>query len=137
MVIISSDFKRAIETAQIMHSHFKLKNPIETDVGLRERDFGEFNCTPWKDALPIIIENDRVNPTQRVCGCEAVPEMVARVTRVLKSIEEDYSDRIVLIVSHSNPLQILWTMCNKVPLVERFTELKHFKNCDIREYKFV
>lgn len=137
MVIISSDFKRAIETAQIMHNHFKLSTPIKTEVSLRERDFGEFDCTAWKDALPIIIENDKINPSQRICGCESVSEMVDRVTKVLKTIEEEYADKIVVIVSHSNPLQILWAMCNKVPLVERFVELKHFQNCDIREYKIV
>ncbi len=137
LVIVSSDFKRAIETAEIMQSHFKPNTPIKTDVALRERDFGEFNRAPWREALPIILENDRVNPTKRVHGCEPVPEMVVRVMRVLKTIEEEYTDKIVVIISHSNPLHVLWAMCNRVSSTERFKDLKHFKNCEVREFKFV
>ena len=137
LVIVSSDFKRAIETAQIMQSHFKPNTPIKTDVALRERDFGEFNRAPWREALPIIRENERVNPTERVRGCEPVPEMVVRVMRVLKTIEEEYTDKIVVIISHSNPLQVLWAICNRVSPTERFKDLKHFKNCEVREFKFV
>ena len=137
IVVITSDFKRTFETAQFIHSHFKVKAPLRTDILLRERGLGEFHLRPWQEAYSVLLEQDRINPTQSVSGCETVSEMVVRVTRVLKTIEEEYTDKIVVLVSHGDPLQVLWAICNGVPPNERYDHLKNFRNCDIREFIFV
>ena len=135
MVIISSDFKRTMETAQIIHDHFKPKTPLQTETALRERGFGNFHFKPVKDTLSLVLKQDLEDPSVGVARGESVMEMVVRVTRVLQKVDEDYSDRIVVLVSHGDPLQVFWAICNGVPPNERFTHLKGFRNCDVREFK--
>lgn len=136
MVVITSDLKRTFETAEIIHGHFNVKAPLRKDPLLRERGFGEFNLGPWREALSLLLEQDKVNPTQSLCGCETLSEIVLRVSRVLKYIEEEYADKIVVIVSHGDPLQVLWAICNGIPPNNRYDNSNHFYNCEIREFKF-
>ncbi len=137
VVIIASDLKRTFETAEIIHSHLKVKAPLRKEPLLRERGFGEFNLGPWRETLSRLLEQDKVNPTQSLCGCETLSEIVLRVTKVLKTIEEEYSDKIVMIVSHGDPLQVLWAICNGVSPNNRYDIYEHFYNCEIREFKFI
>ncbi len=41
--VLTSDFTRARETAAIVHTALRLPVPVETDLRLRERFFGEHN----------------------------------------------------------------------------------------------
>ena len=62
-------------------------------------------------------------------------EMVVRVTRVLQKLDEEYSDEIVVLVSHGDPLQVFWAICKGVPPNERFACLNGYRNCEVREFK--
>ena len=68
---------------------------------------------------------------------ESFEDLEVRATRVLKMINEEYTDMVIVIVSHVDPLQMFWAICKGVPLKERFfSDLKHFKNCEVREFKY-
>jgi len=45
-VVVSSDFKRTRETAEILHAHLLAKTPIRFEKALRERWYGAFDMMP-------------------------------------------------------------------------------------------
>jgi hypothetical protein len=45
VIVISSDFTRARETAQIIHQRLRVRPPLALNVALRERFFGKWNGT--------------------------------------------------------------------------------------------
>ena len=135
MVIISSDFKRTMETAEIVHNHFKPKTPLQTETALRERGFGDLHFKPVKGNLSLVLQQDLEDPSQGLARGESVMEMVVRVTRVLQKLDEEYSDKIIVLVSHGDPLQVFWAICKGVPPNERFVGMNGFRNCEVREFK--
>lgn len=132
LVIITSDFRRARETAEIIHDHFKVKAPIRAETALRERGFGDLNLTKGNNAV-IVFEQDYIDPTHKLSGCESVTEMVLRMSRLVNDLDKEFNERIIILVSHGDPLLTLWAIFQGVPPNERLHHLKGFGNCDIRE----
>lgn len=132
LVIISSDFKRTVETATIFHQYFRVKAPLRLEAALRERGFGGYHLTSESNAVTIFTR-DYEDPTHKDKGCESLMEMVLRLSRLLQSLDEEYSDKILLLVSHGDPVLALFAVCSGIPPNERWTRLPHFTNCDLRE----
>ena len=132
LVVISSDFKRTVETATIIHKHFQVKAPLRLEPALRERGFGRYHLTSESNAITV-FKRDYEDPTHKDNGCESLMEMVLRLSRLLQSLDEEYTDKILLLVSHGDPLLTLFAVSSGVPPNERWTSLPHFANCDIRE----
>lgn len=132
LVIISSDFKRTVETARIIHEHFQVKEPLRLESALRERGFGNYHLTSETNAISL-FRRDYEDPTHKDSGCESLMEMVLRISRLLQSLDEEFSDKILLLVSHGDPLITLFAVCSGVPPTERWTRIPQFTNCDIRE----
>ena len=126
-MIISSDFKRTAETATIIHDHFQVKAPLRLEPALRERGFGGYDHTSESSAFTLFKRDYEDN------GCESLTEMVLRLSRFLLSLDEEFSDRILVLVSHGDPLIALFAVCSGVPPNERWTRVPHFNNCDVRE----
>ena len=132
LFIISSDFKRTRETAEIIHDHFTVKAPIRAESALRERGFGEFHFTESKN-VRTIFEQDYMDPTHKLSGCESVTEMVLRVSRLISDLDREFTSKILILVSHGDPLQTLWAIFKGVPPNERWHSLPEFTNGEVRE----
>lgn len=131
-MIISSDFKRTAETATIIHDHFQVRAPLCLEPVLRERGFGGYEHTSESSAFTL-FKRDYEDPTHKDNGCESLMEMVLRLSRLLQSLDEEFSDRILVLVSHGDPLIALFAVCSGVPPNERWIRVPHFTNCDVRE----
>ena len=132
-MVVSSDFKRTRETAEILHAYLLAKTPIRFEKALRERRYGAF------DMMPVAIENERKvaeldkdDPSHTKYGIESVISVVERMSTLVKKLDEEYKDKIFLLVSHLDPLQILITTFLGIPPGDH-TSLPLLENCNIRE----
>ena len=107
-IIVSSDFKRARESAGIAHELLACKTPVCLDQRLRERDFGELELTADSGYEDVWCE-DELNPDSQPRGVESVNRVMVRVTTVVADFEDRYSNSTILLVSHGDALQILQT----------------------------
>jgi len=131
-IIISSDFKRALETAQIMHNVLSLKTPIHYHSLLRERDFGEWELSDHENYHSIWQQDldNKKGPMPK--GIETVENVLKRSNSVIQSLEEKYQNESILIVGHGDVLQILYAHHQNMP--PRFhRSLNHINNADIRQ----
>ena len=133
LVVVSSDFKRARETAEIIHRHFKVTAPLRLETSLRERDFGDFNMTDAANYQKI-WSHDAQDPNHTAFGCESVMSVFSRTSALIERLEEEYKseERTVLLVSHGDTLQIILTRFAGVA-PECHRTLDHLGNCDVRE----
>ncbi len=132
IIIISSDFKRTRETAQFVHDHFSVKAPLRLEPRLRERGCGLCENKDYHAFLETIFAPDRIDPTHTNGGCESLMNMVSRLTHVVQDVEKEFENKIVLLVSHGDPLLTLFTICSGKSPADRKLE-DHFFNCEIRE----
>jgi broad specificity phosphatase PhoE len=106
--IISSDFLRARETAQIIADGLGVIEPILFSDKLRERSFGELHGE--SDSRYIDVwDLDEVDASHRRFGVEAAVDVVGRVTNLLWQLEKRYQGEQVLLVAHGDVLQLLQT----------------------------
>lgn len=111
-IIISSDFKRARETAEIAKNILKTQ-PIILKINLRERYFGDWDQTDhnnYKETWSL----DSSDASHKIKNVESVNEVVKRATEMIKELENKHSNKKILLVSHGDTLQILQTAFEKV-----------------------
>lgn len=106
-VIVASDFLRAVETAEIVRRVFEAE-PVRIDQRMRERQFGRWEgtrYTHYSDAW----KKDAVDPDQTIDGVESANSVRRRMVDVIFSLEADFSERDIVLVSHGDPLRLLQT----------------------------
>ena len=130
VIIISSDFLRARESAHIIAEEIDCRDLIFTPK-LRERFFGEYEGMP-SDSYYRVWGDDLDNSNNHIGGVESTREVRERVLSVIRECEESYSDQTILLVSHGDPLQILLAAFMGLPS-NRHREIKSLKNADLRE----
>ena len=129
--IISSDFKRAHETAIIVSSKLKTTHKMLVDSRLRERDFGDFELQSdvnyqktWAaDAVSSAHTNNNV---------ESADSVMQRTTSLIIDLEKKYSAETFLLVAHGDTLQILQTAFAK-QAASKQRELNHLETAEIRK----
>lgn len=116
-IIISSDLKRAVHTAEIIGKALGLS--IEKEIPeLRERFWGEMEGRPFeeiKNANPewvnengiFILENDF--PT-----AEPVQVFYDRITSTIMALAKEYKEKKILLVVHKGVLNMMYAHVNKV-----------------------
>jgi len=129
--IISSDFLRAFETAEIVHQLLDSKDEIQTSKHLRERFFGDHelhNNTFYQN----VWDGDEQNSSLTENNVESADAVMDRTTSLITTLEKDFKEETFLLVSHGDALQILQTAFNKKPAsVHR--SLPHLETAEIRE----
>lgn len=118
LLVLSSDFLRAKETAEIAHQVLECLAPIEFSVNLRERGFGPFHGVRVAD-----YESEWRQMLQRgefPEGVETVDSVYARTYSLVEVLESRFEGREILLVSHGDPIQILHCGVN---------------GCDIRKHR--
>ena len=132
MVVITSDFKRTRETAEIVHENLKVKMPLRMDIRLRERGMGDLDKQPPNVFYETLLR-DEVDPTHTDNNVESVGSMVIRMTHVVNDVEKEFKDKVVVLVSHGDPLLTLYAVSQGESPSVRVKKFSPFKNCDTRE----
>jgi broad specificity phosphatase PhoE len=105
LVIFSSDFSRARQTAEIVRAHLEAPE-VMLATALRERCFGDWEGSTT-DNYARVWAADETDPDQAGSGVEPVAAVLDRTTALIVDLERRYSGRHILLVSHGDPLQIL------------------------------
>lgn len=120
-VVISSDFLRARETAEIFSKVIASHTPVQLATELRERYFGEWDGHDAKHYHAIWSQDS--DPLQDDHhGVENVVAVQQRFLRFIAHLETQYQGRQILLVSHGDVLQI---------------GLTHFKNVSPRQHRLL
>jgi probable phosphoglycerate mutase len=104
-LVICSDFKRARESADIVHARLACSNPVAVERGLRERHFGKYELSA-DSGYEEVWRQDALDADSRHNGVESVNQVMQRVTRVVRDLEQRFSGASILLVSHGDALQI-------------------------------
>ncbi|MBL6725803.1 MAG: histidine phosphatase family protein [Rubripirellula sp.] len=110
-MIYTSDFLRAVQTAETIASNFNIQCKI--NVGLRERYFGIYEGRST-DFYSKIWEADLTGTHDLAEQVETVNAVARRMTDTVLGLEEEHPEGTILLVSHGDPLQILLTRFNGV-----------------------
>jgi len=132
-IIISSDFRRARETADILALNLNdNKLIIQLDKRLRERFFGIYDNTSDEN-YNIIWKNDEENLIENLNNqVESVENVRQRTTDLIKELEEKYENQIIFLVSHGDTLQILQTAFERMSNANQQRYLKHLERAEFR-----
>lgn len=128
--IISSDFLRAKQTAEITHNLLNTQHPIEYSTNLRERFFGELNGQN-DEHYQDVWNLDKNNADHQEFDAESANQVVARVAALINQLEAEYTDKYFLLVAHGDVLQLLQTWFQRVSASEH-RELPHLTTAEIR-----
>ncbi len=104
--IISSNLNRAIETARMISQEIGYEWVLLQDTRLREQDWGNFK---WRrtDTLRKFFKTDDNKVLRKIFKdrdynhAEWVEQFDSRVTEAFRDIQENFKDKVVLIVWHS------------------------------------
>lgn len=128
--IYSSDFLRAYQTA-LMVAHHNGGLPVTTDGRLRERYFGIFEGTS-SDNYHKVWDMDCTHNNDAACyEAEPISSVARRMLSFIKECELNHSEKTILVVSHGDPLQILFAVSQELS-PNAFTSVPHFTNSEVR-----
>lgn len=131
VIILSSDFSRAIETAEII-SPILGAIYLFAEWRLRERYFGILERS-GKENYQRVWEGDAITPNYCDHGGESVHDVLNRALPLIARMEEGYADKNILLVSHGDTLQILECYFKGIS-GRRHREMKNFENAEIRRF---
>jgi len=104
--LISSDLLRARQTAEIARR--VLGAPaVANCIGLRERRFGDWEGQPGDSFGEYFYEQEEAHV--ETAGVETTHAVFRRMLGVVAAAEQCYRDKLVILTSHGDPLQILQT----------------------------
>ena len=127
--IICSDFLRTRQTAQLIAESLNLPSP-QQDTSLRERFFGSWEGMS-AEHYQGIWHRDQITEQCGDDGVETTEAVLQRGIKLLKRLEQQYQDHVILLVSHGDVLQILRThFVGKPPQQHR--SLPHHQTAEIR-----
>ena len=134
-LILSSDFKRASESAEIIYRLLGCHASIVFDQRLRERSFGELELGSDR-SYEAVWREDEVDADNNLRGVESPNQVMQRVTAMVSEYEEKLSGRTLLLVSHGDALQILQTaFCRQEASKHR--QQQHLNTAEIRQLVLV
>jgi probable phosphoglycerate mutase len=129
-IIVSSDFRRALESAAIAQRRLGCVSPIATDIRLRERYFGELELGP-DSAYQAVWQQDQKDPDSGFLGVETANQVMTRVSALIVELEARYRHARLLLVSHGDALQILQTAFARRE-ASQHRQLEHLQTAEIR-----
>ena len=130
-MVVSSDFKRARESAGIACEILACGVSICEEPRLRERHFGELELAS-DESYDQVWRQDEANPDSQARGVESANQVMARVTAVIADYENQYSAATILLVSHGDALQILQTAFAGLD-ASSHRQLEHLHTAEIRQ----
>lgn len=130
-IIQCSDFLRCRETASIVCTALAT-SPAQVDIRLRERFFGVFEGALSFEGYLRTWAEDLKDTAHHCFETESTGEVLARTTQLVGSLEDQYVDQTILLVSHGDTSQILQTAFERLSPSQHRT-LPTLRNAEIRE----
>ena len=130
-LILSSDFQRALESAEIAHDLLGCPEDIVFHKLLRERFFGEFELSSSEN-YQTVWDEDGLDASHTKFGVESVDAVMDRATTLITTLEGYFTDVSFLLVSHGDVLQILQTAFHHLPASEH-RSVPHLDTAEVRE----
>jgi len=127
-LVISSPKKRAVETAQLAAPNI----PLILDDRLLSRNHGEFEGMRRDEVNLQDYWNIKLN--KQFEKAESMGEIFNRVSSLLNDISINYSDKTVLLVTHSGITRVLYYYFNGFPDDGDLTEYQS-TNCSFEQYE--
>jgi broad specificity phosphatase PhoE len=125
--VISSDLKRASETAEIVARELGLPKPEHWEI-LRERNQGEWDGRLWEDVRsqfnlsPTVSLNSHPgNPP----GGESLQQFLDRGAQAARKMRATFPEKRVLVVSHAGTIGALRVAEERLPVSEAFQRVKN------------
>jgi|GEM_PF-115269 len=119
-VIISSDLKRAVETAEILSAELKVPHAARWKE-LRERDMGDWSGKSeqkYRTTLPNgVTASPGLSPLTPANG-ESFEAFLQRMEKALQRIRAEYPGKRVLVACHGGPLKGLQALVENLSLAE-------------------
>ena len=139
-LIISSDFVRTKETAEIIKKEIGLKDDIHFDERLREINVGEFEGKKWSEYDEA--SSGCYDYNFSVSGGESWKQVRKRTFNLIYELEKKYQNKNILLVSHAGPLRLLSLSLEsekEKDIVEKINDEKNpiFKNAEVSLISFV
>ncbi len=106
-IIVSSDFARTKETAEITKTILGVQEIFFTPK-LRERWFGKWEKAD-SSSYQKVWDDDILNPHHKNHDVESTFEVLERTLSLVGELEEKYKGKTIVLVSHGDTLQILQT----------------------------
>jgi probable phosphoglycerate mutase len=128
VLIYSSDFARAAQTAGIMRAHLAAPDVVIAPA-LRERCFGDWEGTPTANYRGVWAADEAGHADD---GVEPAPAVLDRVTALIVDLEGQHTGRDILLVSHGDTLQILQAGFARIDPA-RHRHLPHLETAEIRQ----
>ncbi len=129
-VVYSSPLKRAIDTAKILTDN---KLPINIDDRIIERDWGFNEGMAISDVDTVNCWNIHLNTNDN--KIEKIQDVMDRVSSFLEDIKIKYSDKKVLIVTHSAISRVIYYLLNPIPEDGDLSKIE-IPNLRIIEYEY-
>ncbi len=130
-IVVSSDFRRAFETAEIVVAGLGVSSEVILDSKLRERCFGSLELSNTRHYSKVWAHDEK-NVMHKEWGVESVIQVQDRLKRLVCDLESKYSDRQILLVSHGDILQILQAAFEEMP-VSLHRSVDHLNTAEIRK----
>jgi isoleucyl-tRNA synthetase len=129
-MVFCSPFLRTRETAEIIAGQIGFdKDKIIFDDRLGEISCGDWNGKPWSE----------LDPMQKNDGAESLEDVRIRVMKFMYEIDEKYSDKNILIVTHGAPLNLISLGAEGLSTKDIMSHYydNTFRNAEIRVCDFV
>ena len=133
-LIVSSDFKRAVETAGLAHAYLQCQVSVALVAALRERFFGDFNLGS-DDQYETVWNADVMDTSHTNWNVESVNSVGERGMRLVAEFEQQHDEKNILLVAHGDVLQILQTAFADKPLALH-RSLPHLETAEIRRLMY-
>ncbi|MFA4975472.1 MAG: class I tRNA ligase family protein [Candidatus Paceibacterota bacterium] len=137
-LIFSSPLLRTKETVEIVKNKLEINFPTIFDDRLLEFNTGEFDgksIDEYHTFCPNIIDEF----TKRPKGGECENDVKKRVGEFFYEIESRYQNKNILIVSHGDPIWMMFTATNGMNIEQaiEFSKNNYPKNGEVKEINFV
>jgi probable phosphoglycerate mutase len=116
--IVSSDFRRTRETAELLARSLGNSTRVRLREGLRERFFGELEGKEHR-TMAALLETEGIEALISRYGCEPAESVHYRVVRVIRDLEAEKQPKTVVLVSHADPIQLLMAAFAGLDICER------------------
>jgi isoleucyl-tRNA synthetase len=139
-LIISSDFVRTKETAEIIKNGLNIKDESSFfDERIREFNVGIFDKKTWDEYYSSREKKDWYSYIPQ--NGESCKDVKLRMADFLYELEEKYKNKNILIITHEGPARMLFAGMNGWDDKETEEQLEnkiiHFKNAQVVEIPFV
>ncbi len=128
-IIVASPFLRTRQTSEISAGHLKCASPT-FDLRLRERFCGDFEDMVYGHPAPHLEADTDLSSDYR--HVENLNAVWTRMNAVIDDLDNQYQNQVILLVSHGDPLDILYCGWHDVDLRQHHLHFSKFANAEIR-----